>query len=266
MAISLKYSLTLILIFLSLNQRCIADDSDTTRVWQQLKHEYFGHRLISDNATDLLFIEVPNKVEDAAIMPITIKSLSAQTPQHHIKTLHLIVDNNPQPYSAEFHLSPKLGPINISTRIRMDNFSNVRVIAEMNDNSLHMVNRFVIASGGCSAPASKDPEKSLARLGKVKMRMREPIIGQETTVQIIVSHPNSSGMQFNKASRQFIPAHYVTDINISFNDEALLTVKTGITLSEDPSIRFTFTPQVSGTLTAKIIDSKQTIYLVEKKI
>lgn len=266
MVLLLKKFIIFILLALSLNQSCLADEVDNSPVWQQLKQEYFGQRFIRSNATELLFIEVPNKVEDAAIMPITIKSLSAQSAQHHIKTLHLIVDNNPQPYSAAFHLSPTLGPVNISTRIRMDSFSHVRVIAEMNDNSLHMLNRFVIASGGCSAPASKDRTQSIARLGKVKIRMRNPIIGQVTMAQVVVSHPNSSGMQFDNASRHFIPAHYVTDINISFNNESLIKAQIGITISEDPSIRFAFTPQESGTLSAEIIDSEQSIFFAENKI
>lgn len=266
MITSFKLNLPFTLLLLLFNQICMAEDTKQTTAWQQLKHDYFGQRVIRENATDLLFIEVPNKVEDAAIMPLTIKSLAAQTPQHHIKTLHLIVDNNPQPYSAVFTLSPTLGAVNISTRIRMDNFSNVRVIAEMNDDSLHMLNRFVIASGGCSAPASKDPTSSITRLGKVQLRMRQAIIGQETTAQVIISHPNSSGMQFDKASRHFIPAHYVTGINISFNNEPLITVKTGITISEDPSIRFTFTPQTTGTLAAQITDNKHAVYLAEKRI
>jgi sulfur-oxidizing protein SoxY len=251
---------------LSCTQLATANDVKSTSVWSQLKNEYFGQRFIHNNATDMLFIEVPDKVEDAAIMPITIKSLASQTPEYHIKTLHLIVDNNPQAYSAAFHLSPKLGPITISTRIRMDSFSNVRVIAEMNDNSLHMVNRFVVASGGCSAPASKDASVSAARLGKIQLRMRDTIIGQTTTVQMIVSHPNASGMQFDQKSRHFIPAHYVTNIEFSFNDEPLITVDTSITISENPSIRFNFLPDNTGILKAKVTDSKHAVYVSEKQI
>jgi len=234
--------------------------------WQLLKQLHFPDRSIRNNAEDLLFIEVPNQVEDAAIMPITIKSLAAQTTEYHIKTLHLIVDNNPQAYSAAFHLSPELGAITLSTRIRMDSFSNVRVIAEMNDNSLHMIEKFVVAAGGCSAPANKDRAVALARLGKVQIRTRPAITGQQSTAQVIISHPNASGMQFDEASRQFIPAHYVTNIKISFNNETLINAETGITISENPSIRFHFTPESAGILKAEIIDSKQKLFISEKRL
>lgn len=266
MTASLNTSVLVLLGVLLSAQTLIADEVDDASVWSQLKNEHFGQRFIRGNATDLLFIEVPNKIEDAAVMPITIKSLATQTAENHIKILHLIVDNNPQPYSAAFHLSPKLGAITLSTRIRMDSFSNVRVIAEMNDNSLHMVSRFVVASGGCSAPASKDSVSAAAGLGKIQLRMRKPVIGQATTAQMIISHPNASGMQFNRQSRQFIPAHYVTNIEISFNDELLITIDTGITISEDPSIRFNFVPEKAGIIKAKITDNKHMVFVAEKQI
>jgi len=243
-----------------------AADSRHSEAWQQLKTVYFADRPIQENADDILMLEVPERVEDAAVLPITIKSLSAQTPHHYIKTVHLIVDNNPQPYSAAFHLSPSLGPLVLSTRIRMDSFSNVRVVAEMNDNSLHMIEKFVIASGGCSAPSSKDSAALMANLGAIKIRMRKPTIGEMTTVQTIISHPNANGMQMNPNTGEYIPMHYVTNIDIRFNDEMLIRAETGFTLSETPSIRFNFTPKRKGVLSVKATDSKQAVYTADKVI
>ena len=266
MFIIFKYLPVISLILLGFNQTSQADVVTNSSLWEQLKLAHFGQTPIRSNAVDLLFIEVPKQVEDAALMPITIKSLAAQTEQYHIKTLYLIVDNNPQPYSAVFHLSPKLGAINIATRIRMDNFSNVRVIAKMNDNSLHMVNTFVVASGGCSAPASKDAAAASARLGKIQIRLRKPQINQVTPTQVLINHPNASGMQFDAQSRHFIPAHYVTHFDITYNDAPLLSVETGITISENPSIRFNFTPETAGILKATIKDSNGQVFNQEKQV
>jgi len=38
-------------------------------------------------------------------------------------------------------------------------------VIEPNDGKLHMATKFVNASGGCSAPASKAPEEALAPHG-----------------------------------------------------------------------------------------------------
>lgn len=243
-----------------------AADSHHSEAWKKLKTVYFSDRDIQENADDILMLEVPERVEDAAVFPITIKSLSVPTKKHYIKTLHLIVDNNPQPYSAAFHLSPTLGPLVLSTRIRMDSFSNVRVIAEMNDDSLHMIEKFVIASGGCSAPSSKDSAALLANLGAIKIRMRKPTVGEVTTVQTIIIHPNANGMQMNPNTGEYIPMHYVTNFDISFNNDVLIRAETGFTLSETPSIRFNFTPKTKGVLQVRITDSNKAVYSAEKVI
>ena len=142
----------------------------------------------------------------------------------------------------------------------MDSFSSVRVIAEMNDNSLNMVEKFVIASGGCSAPSSKDAQALLASLGQVKIRMRKPVIGETTTAQVIISHPNANGLQMNPNTGEYIPAFYVTNFKVWFNDDLLIRAETGFTLSETPSIRFNFIPKTVGSLKVEIKDSKNNIY------
>ncbi|PHS26179.1 MAG: quinoprotein dehydrogenase-associated SoxYZ-like carrier [Methylophaga sp.] len=237
-----------------------------TELWPLLKIEYFGDKTIREDADDLLVLEAPKRAEDAAIVPITIKSLVPQTADKYIKNIHIIIDSNPEPYSANFTLSANLALIDISTRMRVDRYTYVRAIAEMNDGSLHMVSRFVKASGGCSAPPSKDAESALARLGKMQIRMRKPIIGKLVTAQVIISHPNFSGLQFDQITRGYFPEYRVTKIDIAYNDEILISVETGISVSEDPSIRFTFTPAEPGILKVDVTDSKNQQFSHTKEI
>jgi sulfur-oxidizing protein SoxY len=243
-----------------------AEELHHSEAWQQLKPLYFSDRNIEDKANKVIALELPERVEDAAVIPVRIKSLMEQTPNHYIKTLYLIIDNNPQPVAAVFHISPTLGDIDLSTRIRMDSFSNVRVIAEMNDDSLYMKERFIIASGGCSAPSTKDGQAVLNSLGKIQIRMRSPIIGDETMTQVLISHPNANGLQMNGNTGSYIPAFYVTEFDIRYNGELLIHAETGFSLSETPSIRFNFIPQVADSLKVKITDSKSNVYLSEKVI
>ncbi len=238
----------------------------TEPLWPVLKIAYFGDRTIREDATDLLVLEAPKRAEDAAIVPISIKSLQPQTKDKYIKNVHFIIDNNPVPYSANFTLSPDLGLVYIATRMRVQEYTYIRAIAEMNDGSLHMVSRFVKASGGCSAPAGKDAAAALARLGKMQIRMRTPVIGEPVTAQVIISHPNYSGLQFDQQSRQYIPEHHVSKIDISYNDKTLISVDMGISISEDPSIRFTFTPTEAGTLKAHVKDTKDQEFVQQKEI
>lgn len=240
--------------------------TDKEPVWPALKTAHFGDKEIRDNADDLLVIEAPKRAEDAAIVPISIQSKVPQTADKYIKNIHVIIDENPMPYSANFKLSPELGTVDISTRMRINAYTYVRAIAEMNDGTLHMVSRFVKASGGCSAPAGKDAAAALARMGKMQIRMRQPTVGEPVQAQVIVSHPNYSGLQYDQKNRKYIPAHYVDDINITYNNKTLIEVESGISLSEDPSVRFTFTPTEPGKLRAVIHDSEDQEFSMEKDI
>lgn len=240
--------------------------TDKEPKWPALKTAYFGDKTIRDNADDLLVLDAPKRAEDAAIVPISVTSLVPQSKDKYIENLYIFIDENPMPYSAKFQLSPELGTVDISTRMRIDQYTYVRAIAEMNDGSLHMVSRFVKASGGCSAPAGKDAEAALARLGKMQIRMRQPTVGEPVQAQVIVSHPNYSGLQFDQKNRKYIPAHYVDDIAISYNNKTLIKVEAGISMSEDPSVRFTFTPADHGKLKAVVKDSKSQEFSLEKDI
>ena len=52
----------------------------------------------------------------------------------------------------------------ISTRVRVNDYTNVHAVAELSDGQLYVVSTFVKASGGCSAPMAKNPEEATANL------------------------------------------------------------------------------------------------------
>lgn len=253
------------LLLIAIQPTAFAFD-DNAPIWPALKHNFFGNTPIHEDASELLTLEAPKRAEDAAIVPVTIKSLIPQTASRHITQLHLFIDNNPMPHAASFTLSPSLQQVDLATRVRVDSYTHMRVVAEMNDGSLHMVKTFVKASGGCSAPAGKDQAAALERLGKMQIRMRPVTLGEATPVQVIVSHPNNSGLQMDQVTRGYIPAHYVKTMSVAFNDEPLITMQAGISLSEDPSLRFVFTPTKAGTLSTQVTDSKEQQFYQQKSL
>lgn len=221
-------------------------------IWPDLKSDLFKERKITDD-TGWLTMEAPYRAHDAALVPITIK-VAELKPGQYIKALTLVVDNNPVPIAAVFDLSPKLGPLHLETRIRINQYSHVRAIAEMNDGALYMVAKYVKAAGGCSAPAMKDMEARMASIGRMKMRQfslapeaaqkrsSKAQKGIQREIQVMVRHPNYSGMQLNQETGYYIPAHYVEKIIVSADGDKLMEVEGAISLSEDPIIRFRFQP------------------------
>lgn len=259
---SIPYLLMTILIF-SLSGYSQAAREKEEPKWPMIKEEHFGDRKIHDGA-EIFALEAPMRAEDAAMTPLSVRSKLPADGERFIKHLHFIIDENPAPYAAKFTFSKVLGQLDFDTRMRVNSYSDVRAIAELNDGELYMVSKFVKASGGCSAPAMKDAEASLARMGKMQIRSRGLEIGEPTKAQVMISHPNYTGLQFDQISRGWIPAHYIDHISINFEGETLVEVNSGISISEDPSFRFSFIPKQTGEMHVVAHDTKDNTYEFSK--
>ena len=89
----------------------------------------FGDRPIRRGHVSL---DMPTVAEDGRVVPVIIESDLPMTPEHYVKSAHLIVDFNPDAHLAAFHLTPAIGTVSLSTRIKMKRTTLVRAILETN--------------------------------------------------------------------------------------------------------------------------------------
>ena len=87
----------------------------------------FGDRPIKRGHVSL---DMPTVAEDGRVVPVIIESDLPMSPQDYVKAVHLIVDHNPDAHLAAFHLTPALGTVSLSTRIKMKRTTWVRAILE----------------------------------------------------------------------------------------------------------------------------------------
>ena len=137
--------------------------------WPGLVQDIFNNRPMSDGS-DVIGIEMPYRAEDAAIVPVTLRVKLPPADSRHLLRITLVIDQNPAPMAAKFELGPDAGVSEISTRVRVNSYTNVHAVAELSDGQLYMVKTFVKASGGCSAPAGKNVEEARNHLGQIKYR------------------------------------------------------------------------------------------------
>ncbi len=244
----------LMLIGLSAGLVHAAGEDETA--WQTLiKPKYYGDRPIAETAP-LIELTAPYRAEDPALVPIQITSKIPQAKDKYIKTITLFIDNNPVPFSAAFHFTPDSGRADLAMRVRVNAYSFVRAVAETSDGALSMTKAFVKASGGCSAPIGTDLEAAMARLGKMKFKLEDTAAAEKPTLaQLLISHPNITGLQMDQISRLIKPAHFVDEVKVTFNGKPVLTAQTDIAISADPNFRFYFVPDGPGELKAEIKDN-----------
>jgi sulfur-oxidizing protein SoxY len=235
-----------------------ADDGADNERWQSIRKSLFADRPIATDATGVVELEAPVRAADAAVVPMAIRAKLPQTPERYIKKLWLVIDRNPSPVGVIFSLTPDSGLADIETRVRVEEYTHARAIAELNDGSLHMHTRFVKASGGCSAPAGKDAEAALANLGKTKLRVEGPVEpGKPALAQLMISHPQTSGLAIDQLTRLAPAPYFVRSIAISYGGKPVLQADVDFTVSENPSLRFHFLPrEAGGQLKAEIVDTK----------
>ena len=224
--------------------------------WRDIRPWLFDDRPIEDGSS-LLTLEAPKRAADAAVVPIAIRGLQSLPPERAIRSVHLIIDENPAPLAAVFRLGPALGGLDLSARVRVDTYTNVRAVAETADGRLWMVERFVKASGGCSAPSMKDAEEAMARLGRMKLKtLAASGPGESPGVELLISHPQYTGMQIDQLTRHWIPPDHLTTIAVRWNGEPVLDVEADISLSEDPALAFKLASPGPGTLAVTAEDVK----------
>src|SRR5690349_13902112 len=64
--------------------------------WPGLVQDIFANRPMNDGS-DVIGIEMPTRAEDAAIVPVTLRTKLAPTDTRRIRNITLVIDQNPAP-------------------------------------------------------------------------------------------------------------------------------------------------------------------------
>lgn len=222
--------------------------------WEPIKQLMFGDRVINPDDRDVIRVYLNTRADDASTVPVAVKAQIDQTDEDYIKSIYLIVERNPSPTAGLFHFTPSSGRAQVETRLRFEDFSFVRAVAEMNDGKLYMSQRWVKAAGGCSAPNGRNfvPE---ALLGKMKLRFDDDTItyGKPNLVQLMIRHPNESALASDFDADK-VP-QFVRSVKVSFDGRTVMDAQVDFSLSDNPNFRFFFSPNDKGELKIEVEDT-----------
>lgn len=218
----------------------------SSSAWEALRARYYGDRPMGFVDEQLMSVEAPGNTPDPAATPLTLRF--ADDAQRRIKRVRVFIDNNPSPLVATFDFGA-VPLTEIDMRVRIDRFTSVRAIAEMADGGLEMRSSWVKAAGGCSAPSANTGG---GKLGEIRLRPT----ADARSIQASIRHPNNSGFQIDPKSGDPIPAHYISHIRISSGSGVLVDADTGISLSENPSLRITAAQPLPAPVNVDAVDSE----------
>jgi sulfur-oxidizing protein SoxY len=240
-------------------------DQPSEETWNSIKDDIFKGRPVLDGS-GLVALDAPRRAEDSAIVPIGMHVNFAADDKRTLKSLTLVIDENPAPVAGTFTIGPRAGVTSISTRVRVNSYSYVRVIAELSDGQLYGVKAFVKASGGCSAPTASNSDATKAMLGQMKFRAFRSEAEASPEAQIMVRHPQNSGLQMDQLTRLYVPPFFIENLKIWQGGDLVMAMDGGIAISEDPNIRFNYRPNGAAGFRAEGTDTSKHLFRDEWSI
>lgn len=233
-------------------------DPQKSQYWPPIRQMMFGDREILDGK-DVLKVYLNTRADDASTVPVSVKAQIDQTADRYIKKVYLIVERNPSPVAGMFEFSTASGRAQVETRLRFEEYSIVRAVAEMNDGKLYMGSKWVKAAGGCSAPGgSKRIPENL--VGQMKFRFADDTVEyhKPALVQLMIRHPNESALASDFDDTK-VP-QFVRSVTVTYAGKPVLSAEVDFSLSDNPSFRFFFVPEGEGELRVVVEDTHDKLY------
>jgi len=215
---------------------CATDESCREHRWNEIKEVYFNDKTFINKDKDSWLL-TPKRAPDGAFVPI-----SFGTHRKNVKFAHLVIDMNPVPAGSWFDFRDSLlTEIDFHIRVRLESYSNIRIIFETNTHYYQVAN-FVKASGGCAAPPLGNIDSFYKTAGKIRTKIIDD------RIKISVLHPQFSGLQMNPLTTEFIEPFYVQRVKVSANGPFiektekynLFDFHGDISTSQNPTFSFKF--------------------------
>ena len=230
------------------------------QAWEEnLRLATFQDReIFEDVEQNVLEVKAPYRAQDATLAPVSIHTKILQSDELYIRRMHVFIDKNPVPLVGMFDFTPASGKADLAMRVRVNDHTYVRVVAELNTGELYMAKSFVRATGACSAPPPKNIGDSIANMGMMKMKLIGDVeYKKPNLMQLKIKHPNITGLQpMRIGSKVHPPAHFVNTLNVNYDGALVMKALLTFAISMDPSLRFFFVPENKGTLTIEATDTK----------
>jgi sulfur-oxidizing protein SoxY len=240
---TMRLSRTALSVGIALGCILVSSPAFAGTAWDDIRASVFGNKAIVDGR-ELIKLSAPGRPEDMRVVPIGVDV--ALGDRRTIKTITVLIDENPTPVVAVFHIGKARDTAKITSHFRVDRQSDVRVVVEASDGQLYMVSQLIKFAGGqssCSAPPMGDPVEIAASMGQMTLAPVAATGGATPVLaraKLNLRHPNHTGMVMDQQTLLYTLMKMVSDIRVQSGDDLILAVEGSIALSQDPVIEFDY--------------------------
>lgn len=218
--------------------------------WPDIQSALYGDAsLITQSAH--VTLDVPYRATDDARTVLGGHVIAP--PGQRITAVTLVIDENPAPVAAEFHLAAPQAEFAFSITTRLNGQTPLHLVALTDTGERHMAEAFLKTSGqgACAAPPGTDPIAALATLGEMELAFLPDLTaasksvntrlatlsGKVHALDVDISHPSHSGLAMDQISLLYTPLRVVEEVAITLDNAPYLTMTGSISLSENPRLR-----------------------------
>ncbi|MEM8956938.1 MAG: quinoprotein dehydrogenase-associated SoxYZ-like carrier [Pseudomonadota bacterium] len=247
----------------------------TTEAWESIRSELYGEQTLL-NGNRVIAIDAPYRTYDDARTDLAAQIAAPEGTL--LSKVTVVLDENPMPVSAVFALETPLPSFYFDITMRVNGPTPMHVLAETTDGRVFVAETFVKTSGqgACAAPPGTDPEKALATLGNMDIRIADLLPGsgvgatsllasRTSRLDVDISHPSHSGMQMDQISLLFIPLRYVEQVDIDLDGIGYVEMTGSISLSENPRVGLSV-PRKTQTVDVTMTDTDGTVATKHKTL
>jgi len=101
-------------------------------------------------------LTLPPLAESGNSVSLKVQVESPMTAENYVKSIHILSEKNPRPVIARFHLNPRSGKAEISTRVRLAGSQQIVAVAVMSDGSSWLGTAEVVVIAAACGVESKD--------------------------------------------------------------------------------------------------------------
>lgn len=208
--------------------------------WDTIKTSYFSNQPVED-AQEEIVIEAPMQAEDAAMVPLTFK---VNLKDDIVSKIFVFTDANPILLTATFDFKMPQKSVDISTRIRLEKNSVVRVIVQTQNGQELLMKSVEIKTpgGGCGGGAMTDEAKLRASAGKMKMRWLKPDEKGTGSFVLNLLHPMRTGFE-RTFQGYYAKAWFIQNVDFLINHKPYFEAILGPGISANPYFRFNLPEQ-----------------------
>jgi len=202
--------------------------------WEAIRSAYFNEQTVVD-AADQISIQAPVQAENAAIVPFTFQ---VNLKHDNFDKVYVFTDANPILLTATFTMKVLQPDFYVSTRIRLESNSVVRVIARTTTGKLLMKTVSIkTPGGGCGGGAMTNEAKLRDSAGKIKMRYIQAEQKEKSNFVLNIKHPMRTGFE-RTFQGYYAKSWFIEHVYFSTDFQPYFHALLGPGISADPYFRF----------------------------